>query len=45
MVLLLTFHIPADPQDGSAQRSQWHGWGNTSLLKEEGFDGEYQLHA
>jgi hypothetical protein len=40
-VLLLALSLPADSQDGSAQRSQWHGWGNTSLL-EEGFDSESQ---
>lgn len=25
--------------DGSLQRSQWHGWGDTSLLKQEGYEG------
>lgn len=29
-----------DAQDGSAQRSQWHGWGDVSLLKHEGHEGE-----
>lgn len=28
--------------DGSYQRAQWHGWGDVSLLKEEGYQG--QLH-
>jgi hypothetical protein len=30
----------SDPSDGSLQRSQWHGWGDVSLLKEEGFQGK-----
>jgi hypothetical protein len=28
--------------DGSYQRAQWHGWGDVSLLKEEGYQGEQQ---
>ncbi|KAF6255159.1 hypothetical protein COO60DRAFT_1702977 [Scenedesmus sp. NREL 46B-D3] len=29
--------------DGSFQRAQWHGWGDVSLLKEEGYQG--QVHS
>lgn len=37
---LLPACVP-DAMDGSLQRSQWHGWGDVSLLKQEGYEGEY----
>jgi hypothetical protein len=36
---LFVTHIQ-DPYDGSEQRSKWHGWGDVSLLKQDGYEGE-----
>lgn len=41
-VLLYCCLYPTDPQDGSAQRSQWHGWGDVTLLKQDGYEGTQQ---
>lgn len=35
-------HHTTDPQDGSEQRSKWHGWGDVSLLKQDGYEGGQQ---
>lgn len=40
---VLLIHIAQkDPYDGSEQRSKWHGWGDVSLLKQDGYEGEQQ---
>jgi hypothetical protein len=41
LLLFCCLH-PTDSQDGSAQRSQWHGWGDVTLLKQDGYEGRQQ---